>query len=160
SSGIGCFGGSRAIGPPGWPVHPGSRRNSHDARSDRRRFGAAQSQPARRFVTVIGVSMSKPMTLTQKILAPHARGLRRPRVQAGDVLEVRVDWTLASELAWNGMDRTYEALGRPPLDNANRFFLAIDHTVDPVTLSSDARTQALVEKSRRFAKERGVRHFY
>src|SRR3989440_453837 len=47
------------------------------------------------------------MTLTQKILAAHARDLPRPWVQAGDVLQVSVDWTIASELAWNGMDRTY-----------------------------------------------------
>ena len=67
-----------------------------------------------------------PMTLTQKILAAHALGLDRPHVQAGDVLRVRVDWTIASELAWNGMDKTYAELGRPKLHDANRFFLAVD----------------------------------
>ena len=46
------------------------------------------------------------MTLTQKILAAHAIGLSRPWVKAGDILRVRVDWTIASELAWNGMDKT------------------------------------------------------
>ncbi|MCS6911623.1 MAG: aconitase family protein [Myxococcales bacterium] len=102
----------------------------------------------------------KPMTLTQKILAAHAIGLRRPFVQAGDILRIRVDWTLASELAWNGMEQTYEALGRPPLHNPERFFLAVDHTVDAVTLARDARTQRLVQLSRRFAQERGIRHFY
>ena len=39
---------------------------------------------------------SPPMTLTQKILAHHAVGLTRPYVQAGDVLRIRVDWTIAS----------------------------------------------------------------
>lgn len=62
------------------------------------------------------------MTLTQKILAAHAMELSRPWVQAGDILRVKVDWTIASELAWNGMDKTYQALGRPPLHNADRFF--------------------------------------
>ncbi len=102
----------------------------------------------------------KPMTLTQKILADHAVGLPRPWVAAGDVLQIRVDWTIASELAWNGMDRTYERLGRPPLHDPDRFFLAVDHTVDPVTLASDARTQKLVKLSRDFAAERKLRHFY
>jgi aconitate hydratase/homoaconitate hydratase len=102
----------------------------------------------------------KPMTLTQKILAAHAVGLERPWVQAGDVLRIRVDWTIASELAWNGMDRTYTQLGRPPLADANRFFLAVDHTVDPTTLARDPRAQKLAALSRSFAKERGVRHFY
>jgi aconitate hydratase/homoaconitate hydratase len=80
------------------------------------------------------------MTLTQKILAHHAVGLTRPWVEPGDVLRVRVDWTIASELAWNGMDRTYSLLGRPELHDRERFFLAVDHTVDPVTLANDART--------------------
>ncbi|HLL04282.1 MAG TPA: aconitase family protein [Myxococcaceae bacterium] len=102
----------------------------------------------------------KPMTLTQKILAHHARGLSRPWVQAGDVLRVRVDWTIASELAWNGMDRTYQRLGRPKVHDAGRFYLAVDHTVDEVTLRTDARAQALAARARAFAKEAGLRHFY
>src|SRR3954447_10770043 len=100
------------------------------------------------------------MTLTQKILAAHARSLPRPWVEAGDVLQISVDWTIASELAWNGMERTYSMLGRPALHDRDRFFLAVDHTVDPVTLASDKRTQKLVQLSRNFAKESGIRHFY
>ena len=102
----------------------------------------------------------RPMTLTQKILAAHAVGLERPWVQAGDILQVRVDWTIASELAWNGMDRTYSALGRPRLHDPARFFLAVDHTVDPETLRSDARAQKLTKLSRDFALESGIKHFY
>ena len=101
-----------------------------------------------------------PMTLTQKILAQHAVNLERPWVQAGDILRVRVDWTIASELAWNGMDRTYTMLGRPKLHDPSRFYLAIDHTVDPVTLANDARTRKLAELSRDFAKESHLKHFY
>src|SRR5215468_8365541 len=100
------------------------------------------------------------MTLTQKILAHHAVSLSRPWVQAGDMLQVRVDWTIASELAWNGMDRTYTLLGRPKLANASRFYLALDHTVDPVSLARDARTQQLATLSRSFARESGIQHFY
>lgn len=100
------------------------------------------------------------MTLTQKILAAHAIGHPRPYVQAGDVLRIAVDWTIASELAWNGMDKTYQALGRPPLSRPDRFFLAVDHTVDPATLLRDTRTQKLVQLSRDFAREGRVRHFY
>src|SRR5437764_6827332 len=102
----------------------------------------------------------KPMTLTQKIIAAHATSLPRPWVQAGDVLQVAVDWTIASELAWNGMDRTYGLLGRPRLHDKDRFFLAVDHTVDPVTLASDRRAQKLVQLSRDFARESGIQHFY
>ncbi len=58
---------------------------------------------------------TRPMTLTQKILAAHARNLARPYVQAGDVLQIGVDWTIASELAWNGMERTYSLLTTPSI---------------------------------------------
>src|SRR5206468_6531251 len=102
----------------------------------------------------------RPMTLTQKIIAAHATSLPRPWVQAGDVLQVKVDWTIASELAWNGMDRTYTMLGRPPLHDKDRFFLAVDHTVDPETLAHDPRAQRLAQLSRDFALASGIRHFY
>ena len=102
----------------------------------------------------------RPMTLTQKILAAHAVGLPRPWVETGDMLQIRVDWTIASELAWNGMDRTYTLLGRPKIANPARFYLAIDHTVDPVTLANDPRTRKLADLSRAFAKESGIQHFY
>src|SRR5579883_1589495 len=102
----------------------------------------------------------RPMTLTQKILAQHAVSLPRPWVETGDMLQIKVDWTIASELAWNGMDRTYTLLGRPAISNPERFYLALDHTVDPVTLANDARTRKLADLSRSFAKESGIRHFY
>jgi aconitate hydratase/homoaconitate hydratase len=100
------------------------------------------------------------MTLTEKILCHHAVGLRRAWVQPGEVLRVRVDWTIASELAWNGMNATYEKLGRPGLNDPSRFYLALDHTVDPGTLARDSRTQRLVKLSRDFAREAGLRYFY
>lgn len=103
---------------------------------------------------------AKPMTLTQKILCHHAVGLTRPWVAAGDVLRIRADWTIASELAWNGMNATYEKLGRPPVHDRERFYLALDHTVDPGTLANDPRTQKLVQLSRDFAKEARIPNFF
>jgi homoaconitate hydratase len=100
------------------------------------------------------------MTLTQKILAHHAVNLERPWVETGDILRERVDWTIASELAWNGMDRTYTMLGRPKLHDPERFYLALDHTVDPITLTNDVRTRKLADLARSFAKESGLKHFY
>ncbi len=100
------------------------------------------------------------MTLTEKILFQHAIGWQKDHVQAGDLLSISVDWTMASELAWNGMNQTYTALGRPPLFNRDRFYLALDHTVDPVTLANDPRTQRLVHLSRTFAQEAQLRYFF
>jgi aconitate hydratase/homoaconitate hydratase len=102
----------------------------------------------------------RPMTLTQKILCHHAVGLKRPWVETGDTLRIKVDWTIASELAWNGMNATYEKLGRPEIHDRDRFYLAIDHTVDPGTLANDSRTQKLVQLSRDFAEEMSLRHFF
>jgi aconitate hydratase/homoaconitate hydratase len=101
-----------------------------------------------------------PMTLTQKILYAHAIKPPRNGLIAGDVVRVKVDWTIASELAWNGMNQTYEALGRPPLSNRDRFYLAVDHTVDPVTLIEDPKAQRLTQMSQKFAREVGLMHFY
>ena len=102
----------------------------------------------------------RPMTLTQKILCDHAVGLKRPWVETGDTIRIRADWTIASELAWNGMNATYEKLGRPDLHDRERFYLALDHTVDPGTLANDTRTQRLVQLSRDFAKERRLPNFF
>src|SRR5256885_6975247 len=102
----------------------------------------------------------RPMTLTQKILAAHARSLPRPWVQVGDVLQISVDGTMASDLAWNGRERSSPMRGRPKLHDKARFFLAVDHTVDPVTLATDQRAQKLVQLSQGFARESGIRHFY
>lgn len=106
------------------------------------------------------MTLSQPMTLTEKILLQHALGWEKNYVQAGDILAIAVDWTIASELAWNGMNMTYEALGRPPLFNKDRFYLALDHTVDQNTLASDKRTQSLVKLSRSFAREARLKYFY
>jgi len=105
----------------------------------------------------------RPMTLTQKILFAHA--ITSPQaplngLSAGDLVRLRVDWTIASELAWNGMEQTYEALGRPALYNKDRFYLAVDHTVDPVTLIEDPKAKRLTQLSRDFARESELSHFY
>jgi len=109
------------------------------------------------------MTQRRPMTLTQKILYAHAitsPGGLREGLRAGDLVRVRVDWTIASELAWNGMEQTYAALGRPALYNKDRFYLAVDHTVDPVTLIEDPKAKKLTQMSRDFARERDLTHFY
>ena len=132
----------------------------HDACANVRAIGGSDAAPSAGYTSEGMRSDRKPMTLTQKILAHHARNLNRPWVETGDVLQIAVDWTIASELAWNGMDRTYQLLGRPRIHDPNRFFLAIDHTVDPVTLANDPRAQKLTQLSRDFASESGLKHFY
>lgn len=106
------------------------------------------------------MSHERGMTLSEKILFQHAIGWKGGSVRAGDTLRIAVDWNLASEIAWSGMDRTYDALGRPPLFDKDRFYLALDHTVDRTSLANDPRVQRLVKLSRGFAREAGLRFFY
>src|SRR5256884_4807424 len=156
-----------------WALRSSSSRKS-ESRVLRRSYQVSMPSPAYLLTTpvadgantmhvaapMVSAQTRRPMTLTQRMLAAHARSLPRPWVQVGDVLQVSVDWTIASELAWNGMERTYSMLGRPKLHDRDRFFLAVDHTVDPVTLATDKRAQKLVQLSRDFARESGIRHFY
>src|SRR3569832_870629 len=142
-----------------------SLRHRHRHRQRQRDEGARRTplrRPARlwyvaRMTTFSSTPDRRPMTLTQKILAAKAVGLTRPYVQAGDVLRVRVDWTIASELAWNGMDKTYQALGRPPLKNAERFFLAVGRAVGPAALAGGGRARGRGRRARGGARGRGRR---
>ncbi|KAJ5124316.1 uncharacterized protein N7515_008141 [Penicillium bovifimosum] len=70
------------------------------------------------------------MTLSEKIFASHDIA-RRGFVKPGDLIRVDVDWVMASEASWAGMERTYQNLGSPGIFRNDRFWLAGDHVVDP-----------------------------
>lgn len=97
-------------------------------------------------------------TLSQKILTAHA--LDGQTARPGVTLRLGVDWIMASELAMAGMQETFTRLGNPRLHAPERFFLAIDHTVDPHTILTDAKTRQLVRLSRDFARAQKIAAFY
>ncbi|KAI8319528.1 aconitase iron-sulfur domain-containing protein [Martensiomyces pterosporus] len=100
------------------------------------------------------------MTLCEKIIAHHAIGLTAPGdIRPGDMVCVSVDWTIASELTWKGMDKTYNAMGRPGVNRNDRFWLAVDHTVDP-RIMHQAKPKELVSTSAAFAEEAHLVDFY
>lgn len=66
------------------------------------------------------------MTLSEKVFVAHDTGFVKP----GDVVIVEVDWIMASELSWTGMEMTYNALGKPGIFRNDRFWLAGDLVVD------------------------------
>lgn len=70
------------------------------------------------------------MTLTEKIFAMHDVS-QRGSVKSGMTISVSVDWILASDASWGGMERTYRALNSPGIFRNDRFWLALDHVVDP-----------------------------
>jgi len=71
------------------------------------------------------------MTLSEKILCHQAVGLQKKYVEPGEVVVVKVARTLASELTWVGMKQTLDNIGGPDIWRSDRFFLAVDHSVDP-----------------------------
>ncbi|KAI1349419.1 hypothetical protein F5Y01DRAFT_327484 [Xylaria sp. FL0043] len=72
----------------------------------------------------------RPMTMAEKIFAAHDVS-RKGWVKAGEVIQVDVDWILASELSWAGMKKVYDSVGRPGIFRNDRFWLAGDHRVEP-----------------------------
>ncbi|RUS27061.1 Isocitrate/isopropylmalate dehydrogenase-domain-containing protein [Jimgerdemannia flammicorona] len=112
--------------------------------------GPALSKPAGR----------RPMTLCEKIIAHAAINLPAPgHVSPGDMVCVSVDWTIASELTWKGMEKTYDQMGRPSIYRNDRFWLAIDHTVDP-RINHLPKPTELIQASADFAKEAKLIDFY
>ncbi|KAL1920930.1 uncharacterized protein VTP21DRAFT_11565 [Calcarisporiella thermophila] len=102
----------------------------------------------------------RPMTLCEKIITHSAIGLPTPgHVSPGDMVCVKVDWTLASELTWKGMEKTYDEMKRPGVYRNDRFWLAIDHTVDP-RINDQPKPRELIAASESFAKEAKLLDFH
>ena len=93
----------------------------------------------------------RPMTLPEKILCHQAVGLTKAEVLPGEWIVCKVARTLASEMTWLGMSETWAAMGQPPLWRKDRFFLAIDHTVDPVNYKNEFQAK-LISEAEGFAK--------
>jgi homoaconitate hydratase len=99
------------------------------------------------------------MNLTEKILYHQSIGVDDTSVKPGDVILCRVARTLASEMTWVSMRLTYEALGKPKIWRKDRFWLAIDHTVDPSNYN-DPKRKALIKACEDFAKEADLVDFF
>ncbi|RHZ62004.1 aconitase family protein [Aspergillus thermomutatus] len=105
------------------------------------------------------------MTLSEKIFALHDVA-HRGWVAPGDLIRVDVDWVIASEASWavrihhimisfsaakpvhQGMETTYNNLGKPGIHRNDRFWLAGDHVVDP-RIRDVPKVRALIHASER-----------
>ncbi|KAB8265420.1 hypothetical protein BDV32DRAFT_144709 [Aspergillus pseudonomiae] len=87
------------------------------------------------------------MTLSEKIFSLHDID-RRGSVAPGDLIRVDVDWVIASEASWAGMESTYNRLRKPGIFRNDRFWLAGDHVVDP-RVNNLPKVQALIDASER-----------
>ncbi|CAH0018776.1 unnamed protein product [Clonostachys rhizophaga] len=112
------------------------------------------SQPSSPALTV----KRRPLSVIEKILTHAAVGLTKPHVDTGDMICVKVDWTITSELLWGGMEKTYDQMGRPRPFRNDRLWLAVDHTVDPRS-NHLPRQQGLMAKAERFRREAKIIDF-
>ncbi len=87
------------------------------------------------------------MTVAEKILAAHDIS-HKGEVKPGDVIRLDVDWVIASELSWAGMETTYNQLGQPGIFRNDRLWIAGDHVVDPRVMDNP-KIKALVASSER-----------
>ncbi|KAF5975154.1 LEU2-beta-isopropyl-malate dehydrogenase [Fusarium coicis] len=101
---------------------------------------------------------ARPMGVIEKILTHAGIGPSKPYVETGDMICVKVDWMLTSELLWGGMEKTYNQMGRPRPFRNDRLWLAVDHTVDPRT-DHQPRQTGLIAKAKRFRREAKIIDF-
>ncbi|KAJ5102439.1 aconitase family protein [Penicillium alfredii] len=87
------------------------------------------------------------MTLSEKVFAMHDVD-QKGSVVPGELIRVHVDWVIASEASWSGMERTYDDLGKPGIFRNDRFWLAGDHVVDP-RINKLPKVQGLIDASER-----------
>jgi len=87
------------------------------------------------------------MTLSEKILAAHDVS-RKGEVKPKDVIRLDVDWVIASELSWYGMEKTYESMGKPGIFRNDRLWIAGDHVVEPRVVDHP-RIKPLIQASER-----------
>ncbi|RGP57442.1 putative leu2-beta-isopropyl-malate dehydrogenase, partial [Fusarium sporotrichioides] len=100
----------------------------------------------------------QPIGVIEKILTQVGIGLPEPHVETGDMICVKVDWTLTSELLWGGMEKTYDLMRRPRPFRNHRLWLAVYHTVDPQT-NHRPRQRGLISKAERFRREAKIIEF-
>ncbi|KAG0246286.1 Isocitrate/isopropylmalate dehydrogenase-domain-containing protein [Mortierella sp. GBAus27b] len=123
-------------------------------------LNSAENAPIVRPLALNRPAGRRGLTISEKIIAHNAIGLTEPgNVKPGDMVCVSVDWTLASELTWKGMDKTYDQMGRPSVYRNDRFWLAIDHTVDP-SINHLPKPKELIKASTDFADEAKLIDFY
>ncbi|KAL6694466.1 aconitase iron-sulfur domain-containing protein [Trichoderma pleuroticola] len=91
-----------------------------------------------------------PMNVTEKIFAMHAID-SKGYVRTGDTIRVSLDWIMASEASWAGMEGTYNRLGNPGIFRNDRFWLAGDHVVDP-RIKGMPQVKRLIESSEKARK--------
>jgi len=94
-----------------------------------------------------------PMTLAEKILAAHTD---RPEVQAGELLEVRVDFCFGNDITAPIAIKAFRESGARRVFDPQRVALIPDH----FTPNKDIASAMQVKMLRDFAREFGIPHYF
>jgi len=97
--------------------------------------------------------MTKPMTITEKILAGHAD---LESVAPGDLIKVRVDLALANDITAPLAIRVFHRTGRSQVFDPLKVALVADHFVPNKDIPSAEQSKIM----RTFAREQGIVHYY
>ena len=93
------------------------------------------------------------MTMTEKILAAHA-GL--PAVEAGDLIEAKLDLVLGNDITTPVAITTFEAAGLTKVFDREKIAIVLDH----YTPCKDIKSAELCAQARAFAHKHGITHLY
>ncbi len=97
--------------------------------------------------------MTRPMCITEKILAAHAG---RETVYPGELIQVSVDVALANDITAPLAIGVFREIGAGRVFDPERVVLVADHFVP----NKDIASAEQVKVVRDFASEQGIRHFY
>lgn len=93
------------------------------------------------------------MTITEKIIAAHSD---RKRVEAGELVTVKVDLAIANDITAPIAIKQLEKYGIDRVHDANRIALVMDHFFPP----KDILSAQQIKISREFAKKMGIKNYF
>ncbi|SVB71481.1 uncharacterized protein METZ01_LOCUS224335, partial [marine metagenome] len=99
------------------------------------------------------------MNLIEKLICHNAIGLKRNFVKQGEIVVVKVARTLASEITQVGIEQTIRHLGVTKLWRDDRFFLSLDHSLDPRNYHEE-KVRKRIKVCDDFSKEFNVKEYY
>jgi 3-isopropylmalate/(R)-2-methylmalate dehydratase large subunit len=99
------------------------------------------------------MAKTKPMTVTEKILAAHAG---RREVTPGELLDCRVDLALGNDITAPLAIQAFEAMGARKVFNRDRIVLVPDHFVPPKDILSAEQCKVM----RTFARNQRLTHYF
>jgi len=99
------------------------------------------------------MAKTHPMTITEKILASHAK---KKEVSPGDLIDARVDFALGNDITAPLAIQAFEEMGAKKVFNRDRIALVPDHFTPNKDILSAEQCKVL----RNFAKTHRLTHYF